>query len=597
MGDFGYTPDGSLVFRREKNDGNVVAEMICSHPIYIERLSRGEHNQDVHNISFCYKPPHEDWRTTHVPMKTMFGQAGISEIMGRGIVVHDADLFRKFVRESVDKINHQQQARVMFQQFGWKDDDTAFLFGPTLYRRGGATEPAFGSEDLTKRTRYIGPAPRGKFSIWREAIDKLFAPGFEPQALAFLASCAAPLMRLQSHMDGGSVLSFVSREGGTGKSTALAAASSVWGRNLGMELKLHDTRISKGIVLSVMGNLPLIIDEFTQRDPEMLKEWIEIFTGGRDKLRGTPGGGLIDLGMEWQTILISGSNSSVVDALHAAKNGGPMSTRVIEFIMEKKKVDHSKGDQLKDALDANSGFAGDRLVRYLLQPEVHGRLSDDLQRLREGITKTYSLQSTDRYRIRLLAAVGVIAPIVRHLDLATFSADRVMEWAANEIVARARADITADETNANALARFIDEHQDCILAVDGPWTHSGRISIVHRAPHRKVLMRTEEKGKRIFIQHRALQMWLQKEQIPWREMVKDLMAKGIIVSEKRTITLGAGTSYGYGQTPVVELDGANPTFSGLKDQLFGPKIVVNNDAMPDLQVRQILARVKPPSRP
>ena len=70
MGDFGYTPDGSLVFRREKNDGNVVAEMICSHPIYIERLSRGEHNQDVHNISFCYKPPHEDWRTTHVPMKT-----------------------------------------------------------------------------------------------------------------------------------------------------------------------------------------------------------------------------------------------------------------------------------------------------------------------------------------------------------------------------------------------------------------------------------------------------------------------------------------------------------------------------------------------
>ena len=567
VGAFGYTPTGSLIHRTETAQGQPVAKLISSYPVYVERVSRSEKDHEVTNITFRYKLPMEpEWAYAHVPAKLMFGPSGIAEVMSRGIVVHDADLFRKFVRESLDKLNAETKAKTMYDQFGWKNGDTEFLFGNYLYTRHGK-ERAFGSPDITKRSRYLGPAPRGTFEAWRDAADKLFAPNFEVQALAFLASCAAPLMRLQSHLDGGSIFSLVSYEGGRGKSTAMAAASSVWGRNLGMELKLSDTSVSKGIVLSVMGNLPLIIDEFSQRDPEALKAWVEVFTGGRDRLRGSATGGLVDLGMEWQTILIGGSNSSVVDALRAAKNGEPMANRVIEFVVSMPPgVNAHKGTALQEQLDANAGFAGDILIPYLLQENVIKMLTEQLPVVREDISVKHNLGTAERYKARFLAAIQMIAPIVRKLELANFSADRMMEWTiANVLEAVAQAP-SASNVNSFALARFLDENQTGMLVVPEPWSH-GRVTPIDREPRGALIARSETVNGRILIQEKALRRWAQKEQLVWAEFIAELKHKGILINERRLATLGAGTKYATGQVACLEINSKHDSFAGVEEAI------------------------------
>jgi hypothetical protein len=339
-------------------------------------------------------------------------------------------------------------------------------------------------------------------------------------------------------------------------------------------LKINDTKVAKGIILSVMGNLPMVLDEFSQRDPESLKEWVEIFTGGRDKLRGAQGGGLVDLGMEWQTILIGGSNNSVCDTLRAAKNGDAMATRVVEFFVDlPTTVKHSKGDELKDALDANSGFAGDLLAKALVQPEWRNFMVDILPKLRQQFIDKYSFASEDRYKVRLLAAVTAISMLIKKLDLISFSIDRITEWAVSTIVAQTRSPTSVLEANAQILARFLAESLQGTLKVRSPWS-PGRAEPPIIEPTRGLYVRVEETSGRVFIEEKALRRWLQKEQIPYSEFIFDLKDKGVIVNPRRLITLGAGTKWALGQVATIEVDGKHEVMSGIiPEALQAEKIV------------------------
>ena len=90
-------------------------------------------------------------------------------------------------------------------------------------------------------------------------------------------------MRFHASGDGGAIVSLVSDKSGTGKTTALEAAASVWGRLKGTQIIDDDTTVAKGLKLAVFGNIACTYDELYNRDPEVIRRFVLMFTNGRDK--------------------------------------------------------------------------------------------------------------------------------------------------------------------------------------------------------------------------------------------------------------------------------------------------------------------------
>jgi len=78
-----------------------------------------------------------------------------------------------------------------------------------------------------------------------------------------------------------------------------------------------------------------------------------------------------------------------------------------------------------------------------------------------------------------------------------------------------------------------------------------------------VCIRHEIKGGRYFVVRSKLKDWVTKKGRNYKVMLEKLEYKGVIVSKKTKITLGAGTPYSSGQVWTVEIDGLHPAMSGL----------------------------------
>jgi len=345
---------------------------------------------------------------------------------------------------------------------------------------------------------------------------------------------------------------------------ALGAAASVWGRLEAMKQTNSDTRVARGIVTGVMGNLPVIRDEYTQRDPEALREEIQIFTEGRDKQRGAADGTLINMGASWQTIMIAGSNTSLVDTLRAAKNGEAMAGRIVEFIVDiPKNAQHWRGDALKDAMDDNAGFAGELFMRSVLQPANMTYLKNCLPQIREDLIKKHGLASDQRFVARWLAGVAVAGLVVRHLGLLDISTDRIIDWAQERLFNEDTASFRgrADEPS-HMLARFLSDNLQSTLVMPGPFVPKQK-QLPIKLPTRSLIIRQEVSSGKMFIEVKALRAWMQEQEQTWKDLMDDLKAKGLLINPSRYITLSAGTDMATGQVPCVELNSEHPLLTGV----------------------------------
>lgn len=552
------------IFRSEKAGGKTATEVVCGCPIYLNGVQTGEVQDEKHSYEFqCFKP-HEGWRPVGIGAKKLFGANGMSEMYDRGITVHNPDLFRKFVREAIDMFHAEEKTQKRYEQYGWKHDDTAFLVGKRLYNGTGISE-IIGSDEVRTRAQWLGPARGGSLSAWKGAANQLFATGCEAQSFALLCSFAAPLMKFHEEDEGGAIISLVNKASGTGKTTSLDAVASVWGRSEGIKLTNEDTRISKSIVLGVLGNLPVIWDELHNKDPDIIREFVLSFTGGRDKLRATQEGELRHSKAKWATLLVTAQNLSIVDQLSNNYGTDAPAFRVLEFKVDPPK-EFIQGDGLKRTLKANHGYAGDAYLRYIMQPEVLAWMRKALPQWTAELWTRSGLRSEHRFWIRSLGAVAVAASIVHKLELLDFSPQRIVEWALHSIIAAQDygSGVTGRDTlELDLLSEFLNEHTQNTLVMRGPFLPGKSAPPPLRMPTRELRVRFETDPPRIVIPHAYLRAWLLKKNLSPRDVMNCLRSLQVMKEAKRYLTLGAGTDLPGGQLPCVEIDAKHPALSGV----------------------------------
>jgi Domain of unknown function (DUF927) len=567
--DFVYTGDGKLVHVRETKNGAAIYDTVCEFPIYLKAIQTAEIDEGRYGLVFREKKARSEWRDIVVTARQALGRDASTELAERGVTIHDGELWRKYVRSAIDLWHREKDVEKRYDQFGWKDGERAFLVGKRLYTSDRVL-PATGSPTLEHRAQYLGPQANKKASLerWQAAANKLFAAGLEHQSLAVLCGFAAPLMRFHAEGEGGAIVSFVSDRTASGKTTALEAAASIWGAHRGLKLDETDTKVAKGLKLGVLGNLPCTFDELQQRDPELIREFVLTFTNGTDKDRGTAEGGLKINKSEWQTILLTASNTSLVDLLSNMNASDAPAARILEFTTElPPHVEKEDFEEIRRELNFNHGFAGDAYIKKLVQPEIVEWVRSNIPMWSAEVRKAAHLEEKHRFWVRLMVSVIAAGTIVEGMGLLDFSMPRITRWLIDYAAEGASSIRGASQTDAaSSLAAALSEFYLDTLIVDGEYK-AGKRSHILRAPSRQMLVRYEVENKRLFLSETALKKWLVKSGVNIRGFVDTLKKQGVVLGEVRKVTLGAGTDLASGQTPVLTINMLNPLVSGVAADL------------------------------
>jgi hypothetical protein len=524
----------------------------------LQQVSEGEVKGD-HALTFNYLIPAKGWGTVTTRTAEIFGPNGLASLTDHGIIIHEPDLFKKYVKLATDEL-HRQELHVRYDQYGFKPE--GFLYGKLLYTKQGVLEVPL-NEELTIRNRWIGPGTGAHGDVtaglecWKQTCNKLFVQGCEAQSVTVLAGFAAPIMRFLVHDEGGAILSLVS-ETSNGKTVALAGAASIWGLRKGLGLTNEDNRVTKFLTLGALGNLPLIYDEIALHDPVFIRSLVTNFTNGRDKMRADTSGRIRHSANEWQTIMLTASNASMVDVLKAGNEADAPAYRVLEI--ETSIPTHLKeavGERLRLELERNAGFAGDVYARYLVDHQ--DQVKSLVWQVNDMVHAKLALPERYRFWRRLVVCITVAGVLVRNLGLLELSIDRLSKWLFDVI----RAQAAEEPVQANKLdwqyrelARFVSIMQKHTLIIAGNYERNKTMWPL-REPRDQLLARYESGSKKYTVAIDSLKAYAVERGFPWHSWCAELQRENVMTEIKK-LTLTAGTEIPGAQLRVCEINLAHP---------------------------------------
>ena len=586
---FKWSATSQLIFLEEDRNGNPLETVVSSYPLYLERIHRTEFGGATW-FTFQQYLPQEGWHAITLPANSVFSAHVLPDVALAGGAIREPKLFTRYCHDARDQWVSVNKMQPIYEQFGWKAKNTQFLAGTTLYTAVGQ-EAAICDQDVIEKSRHIKPQEGGSLRAWVSLINKLTADRKPQVDFAILAGFAAPLMPFFEISEGGTIISLVNRSSGTGKSMVLKMICSIWGQWDGLNQKTIDTHASKGLNMALLGHLPITFDEMAnicaKGDPEDLRNFIEIFTGGRDKLRAKQfGGGLQQTPGRWCTLLITSSNYSLVDLLETMKRfvDAP-GLRVIEFpVTFPERSDYRLGDEMERELWANAGYAGPVFIQHCMQPEVQHFIKVALRDWTARIWKMGEFKPQHRFWVRALAAIAVAGELATSLGLVPIDPMATVTWAVNEL--RARAALSAPPkgvapeqiraTDAvSAFGEYINEHLRDIMICSQSWSPGSRPCPPELRPTGQLLVRYENTAGRLFIPTKEFKTWMTNQGYSFSDAIEAMKNTEIITFYNRLISLGAGTGIPSAPVPCIEWDMKHPAVSQIAREIRSLKNVAS----------------------
>ena len=398
-------------------------------------------------------------------------------------------------------------------QYGWQNGGS-FLVGLREYTATGARQ----TDGTCARDRYF--SLRGSLEAWTNEADKLCAPGLEAAQFALLCAPASVLMRLCEDRAGGEAFSMTAKTSAAAKSLALDASASFWGDMPALEIKTT----SAPALFSFNWSLPVYFDEAAQRDGDEVARFLAEFTAGE------------------ALILVCASHGSLIDLLRTAESGEAMTYRVLEA--HPAMPDHMPKDaaaKIAKTLKKNSGQAGDRFMRYLL--EIPGVLDYARVRLKTAqalITQRGNLDNDKaRHWARLIAAVDAAGELVRACDVLHCNPSKMREWGIEQ--AKAQLGDSGIRCPNAVLVEYLSESVNDIITVSGPWRARKTLKAeVLYSPMRDPRGRFEVSVNRLFLSSPLFRRWVDYKGYPWRATLEEMRDTGVLYASK-LMTLAAGT--------------------------------------------------------
>ena len=345
--------------------------LIAPYDVYPKEIQY-DSNEGFEKAVFSWNKPLEGY--TDLPIRLSFLQENCKEfrqsIADKGMLLLGAEQvshMNVYMRHFINELQQAQKTLTSYTSFGWKEDNTAFLIGDTLYKNelGEVKEI-----DIVKSRQTEGLSDalttKGKYKSWKRMTELLDNPELELHK--FVLACGFGSLIMPFTNIGGALLSLAGPTG-SGKSTAQRIVCSIFGNPTQLLFGKNATANAMTNRMGVLSNIPICIEELTNYEAEKTSDLIYNISSGRGRER-IDRNGYERPTQTWKGLVISSSNSYFSEKLSTAKACAEAEMmRLLEVHFAKSPVFQGStrfGRMFNQLLEDNYGFAGREYIKNLV---------------------------------------------------------------------------------------------------------------------------------------------------------------------------------------------------------------------------------------
>ena len=511
--------------------------------------------------------PQDGVREFSVPLSALVVKDKLREAVAQhGVATtgKQMDSLLYYLVVSVKNLQVTNKAEIMRTQFGWCDNDTKIIVGDREISLQGSfySPPSSTTKSIAEWMR-----PVGALEKWKEVFNLYAQKGLEPNAFAALSGFGSLLLKFTGVK--GAMINVIYPTSGSGKSTTLYVANSIFGhpRELGSMWK--DTLNVKMHRLGVMNNVLNTIDEITNTKAEEFSDMAYGISQGRGKhrMKSQSNEERVNL-TSWQSLTLCSSNASFYERLGLIKDrpDGEM-MRLLEYKIEPSSIIPTDiGKQMFDRqLLENYGHAGDIYAEWLVNNL--DEVKQTLAQVQAKIDKEVKFTARERFWSAVAACNITGGLIAKALGLHDYDMKAIYDWLI-KMLKEMREDTAPPPLPITAaLGDFINAHVNNVLVVDGMAdARTNLMSLPKVEPRGELHIRYEPDTKRMFIAVQPFRKYCAERQVNYKDFTKDLGLQGILLgmSNKR---MSKGMKIVSPAVRVMELDASKDDFLKMDDYL------------------------------
>ena len=554
-----YWAETGGIFRKPTSpEGN--PEPVYPHHLYVVRRLNDPELGDV--IQMRLHLPRDDTRSFIVTAAQATDVSELRKLLASwGVMCNRKrfDMIIDHVQSSISRIQYSNKADHMRTQFGWAANNSAFIIGDREVTAGGVFH-----SPPSKATRSIAEfmVAVGTMEKWKEVFNLYNLPGLEPHAFAALTAFGAPMLRFTGQR--GAMINVIHPKSGTGKTTILQVCNSVWGDPARLCATKDDTANTKMHKLGVMNNVPFTVDEITNTTAEEFSELIYGMTNGRGKDRMMAASNeMRHNSTTWQTIALCSSNASFYERMATHKSiADGESMRLLEYRIDYSNViETSYAKEMFDQqLLKNYGHAGLVYIKYILGNPVE--CENLLLSVQTKIDRELKLTQRERIWSATVAANLTGGLIAKRAGIIDWDLERIYDWVMIMLSGMRQEVSPPVDYAVSVLSDFVNSHMPNILVINNDVDQrSKKAAFPMLAPtHGKLIIRYEPDTDLMFIAVTEFRDFCAKQQINYRETLKELQRTGIYLGQELK-RLSKGTKVPVpGGTQCLKFDCSSPDF-------------------------------------
>ena len=567
---------GGVYRRADPNKEDDKDELIYPYDVYV--VKRIHDPDDGETLLLRLHLPKDGVREFIVPLTSALSKEKfINAVAQQGIAIlgKRQELLMSYVTRWVEELQAMGKSEIARKQFGWLEDDSAFIVGDREIRADG--QVLYSPPTVVTLPTIPAFKPKGDFHVWKDIINAYGRPGMEQSAFAFFMGFGGPLMKFvgEGFLDG-FLLNLVSQRGGSGKTTLLHAINSIYGNPKQLMLSYKDTHNHRMQRMGTMQSMTPTIDELTNLEVKIMSNLVYDITSGKGKNRMSGKANVERINLTtWQIPVVSSSNRRVKDALMTLKSFPDAELlRILEDeILPDTQDDPTWSKSHFGRIISNYGHAIDPYIKYVASNlptviELLGRVNRKLDRA-ANITNTERFWSAG---IAIDITGGIIA---RNLGLHNIPIEPVFDHAVNLVNNTRNKNNEEFSSVADYLGGFLQRHYQDILVINGK-THSrtGLEQAPIREPRGKVVVRYEPDTKMLFVVNKEWRDDCAKTFMGYEDTLNPYRKSKAFIGLKKKRML-AGTAMG-ASDGVMAL-----TFDTSKLDFFAEDAIVNADIKPE----------------
>jgi len=538
------------VYQEVKFENDARRVKIYDHDVYIYKRMR-DATGGGDTLWVRHHLPHGDIREFSLLQSEIAASDKFREAVNReGVIAFEPkqlialqQMFGLMIRD----LQFKEKADNMRTRFGWTQDNT-FVVGNREYTKRGVVYTP-----VAKPVEHYVPwfTPKGTLEKWTEIAQQYDHPEMDYHAAGLLAGFGSVLMNLSP--ENGGILNFYSKRSGTGKTTILRMALSIFGDPVSLMKDAQDKTLTKVHRLGLMNGIVGTLDEMTNADPHELSDLVYNNTQGRGRDRMEAGRNAERVNnIRWKQMSIWSSNSTVEDRLLMIKSdpAGELA-RILEIHLRTPvPSDVLETQKLFNALLDNYGHAADVFLRYVI-PNLE-QVKTVWESTRDSIYSKGQWTQTERFKLNNVVCIVAAGLIVNSLGLVKFNVGRIMEKLLKCVKQATFEQEMSATSTVGTVATYINKNIRNVLIINKKPTAVGINDRPILEPLGELLIRYEPDSDALFISKKEFTKWCAQGFINVKELYgsyKQETGGEMTITKKR---MGAGWRADFGVVDVIQ---------------------------------------------